>query len=46
LEVAREYKSNLLIMGGFGFRPVLNMVLGSTVDQILREFRQPILICR
>ena len=46
LKVAEEYRSNLLIMGGFGFRPVLNLVLGSTVDQILREFKQPILICR
>jgi len=46
LKVADEYNSNLLIMGGFGFRPVLNLVLGSTVDHILREFKQPILICR
>ncbi|HSG45646.1 MAG TPA: universal stress protein [Anaerolineales bacterium] len=46
LKVAEEYNSNLLIMGGFGFRPVLNLVLGSTVDQILHEFKQPILICR
>jgi nucleotide-binding universal stress UspA family protein len=46
LEVAGAQESNLLIMGGFGFRPVLNLVLGSTVDQILREFKQPILICR
>jgi nucleotide-binding universal stress UspA family protein len=46
LGVAEEHKVNLLIMGGFGFRPVLNLVLGSTVDQILREFKHPILICR
>jgi nucleotide-binding universal stress UspA family protein len=46
LETARAYDVNLLIMGGFGFRPVLNLVLGSTVDQVLREFKQPILICR
>ena len=46
LEVAETRKCNLMIMGGFGFRPVLNLVLGSTVDQILREFEQPILICR
>jgi len=46
VEVAEKYQSNLLIMGGFGFRPVLNLVLGSTVDHILREFKQPILICR
>jgi nucleotide-binding universal stress UspA family protein len=46
LETAEEYDINLLIMGGFGFRPVLNLMLGSTVDQVLREFNHPILICR
>ena len=46
METAKEFGSNLLIMGGFGFRPVLNLVLGSTVDQVLHEFKQPILICR
>ena len=46
LDVAKEYESNMLVMGGFGFRPVLNLVLGSTVDRVLREFKQPILICR
>jgi nucleotide-binding universal stress UspA family protein len=46
LETAEAHDINLLIMGGFGFRPVLNLVLGSTVDQVLREFKQPILICR
>jgi nucleotide-binding universal stress UspA family protein len=46
LETAEEYDINLLIMGGFGFRPVLNLMLGSTVDRVLREFKQPILICR
>ena len=46
LETAADYDSNLLIMGGFGFRPLLHLVLGSTVDHILRHFRQPILICR
>ncbi len=46
LETAREHGSNLLIMGGFGFRPALNLVLGSTVNQVLSKFKQPILICR
>ncbi|HEX6384811.1 MAG TPA: universal stress protein [Anaerolineae bacterium] len=46
LETAAAYNSNLLIMGGFSFRPVLQVVLGSTVEQMLREFSQPILICR
>jgi nucleotide-binding universal stress UspA family protein len=46
LETAEAHDINLLIMGGFGFRPIMNLVLGSTVDQVLREFKQPILICR
>jgi len=46
LETAESVQANLLIMGGFGFRSVMHAVLGSTVDQILREFPHPILICR
>jgi len=46
LKTAEKYDSNLLIMGGFGFRPVMNLVLGSTVNQVLHKFKQPILICR
>lgn len=46
LTTAETYRSNALIMGGFGFRPLKHLVLGSTVDIILRTFRQPILICR
>jgi nucleotide-binding universal stress UspA family protein len=46
LATAEEHGSNTLIMGGFGFRPLLHLVLGSTVDQILREFGRPILLCR
>jgi len=46
LETAAAYNCNEIIMGGFGYRPVKHLVLGSTVDYILREFRQPMLICR
>ncbi len=46
LATAVDYDINEIIMGGFGYRPVKHLVLGSTVDHILREFRQPILICR
>lgn len=46
LATADEYDSNTLIMGGFGFRPLLHLVMGSTVDRILREFGRPILLCR
>lgn len=46
LETAASQNSNMLIMGGFGFRPVLHIVLGSTVERVLSEFKHPILICR
>lgn len=46
LDTAVEYNVNFLIIGGYGFRPVMQVVLGSSVDRILREFRHPILICR
>lgn len=46
LETAANYDSNLLIVGGFGWRPAVRLVLGSTVEHLLREFKQPILICR
>jgi nucleotide-binding universal stress UspA family protein len=46
LATAVAHDSNFLVMGGFGFRPMMHFVLGSTVDQILREFHCPILICR
>jgi hypothetical protein len=34
------------MMGGYGFSPVVEIVLVSAVDEILRTSRQPILICR
>lgn len=46
LEAAAIHNSDLVIMGGFGFRPVPHLVLGSTVDKMLRECKRPMLICR
>jgi nucleotide-binding universal stress UspA family protein len=46
LETAASRETTMIIMGGFGFRPVLKLVLGSTVDTVLRGVRQPLLICR
>jgi nucleotide-binding universal stress UspA family protein len=46
LETAVTHNINEIIMGGFGFRPVKHLILGSTVDKVLREFKQPVLICR
>ncbi len=45
-ETAIVHRANLLIMGGFGYRPVLHRFLGSAVDNILRHFPHPVLICR
>lgn len=46
LETAVTHDINYLVMGGFGFRPMMHLMLGSTVDEILRRFKHPILICR
>lgn len=46
LRVSQEQRCDLLIMGGYGRNPVLEAVLGSALDRVLRESRQPMLICR
>ena len=46
LEVAAEENSNILLIGGYEASPVVQVVLGSTLDRLLREFSQPLLICR
>jgi nucleotide-binding universal stress UspA family protein len=34
------------LMGGYGHSPVLEVVLGSVVDTVLRASQQPVLVCR
>jgi nucleotide-binding universal stress UspA family protein len=46
LQTAGEHESDLILMGGYGRSPVVEAVLGSSVDQILRESRWPVLVCR
>ena len=46
IEVADEQGCDFLIMGGYGHKPVLEVVVGSAVDQVLRESCRPVLICR
>jgi nucleotide-binding universal stress UspA family protein len=46
LRAAAEHTSDLILMGGYGFNPLLEAVVGSAVDQVLRETKQPVLICR
>ena len=46
MDVATDRSCDLFIMGGYGFNPLLEVVLGSTVDEILRTAEVPVLICR
>ncbi len=46
IRTAEEQACDLIIMGGYGFSPVMEIVLGSAVDEVLRTSRRPVLICR
>jgi nucleotide-binding universal stress UspA family protein len=46
LDAVGDYNCDLIVMGGYGHSPVLEVVLGSSMDQVLRESRTPMLICR
>jgi nucleotide-binding universal stress UspA family protein len=46
LDTAEHYECNLLFMGGFSFRSLRHLSLGSSAERILREFPHPMLICR
>jgi nucleotide-binding universal stress UspA family protein len=46
LNAADREGSQLLILGGYGSHPVVEAVLGSQVDAVLRGSRLPVLICR
>ncbi|MBF8285318.1 MAG: UspA domain protein [Anaerolineales bacterium] len=46
LRTAEAHHCDLTIMGGYGSAPVVEVVVGSSVDQVLREAGVPVLICR
>ena len=46
LTIAEAHDCDLILMGGYGHSPVVEVVLGSAVDEVLRSSRQPVLICR
>jgi nucleotide-binding universal stress UspA family protein len=46
LQTAKDEGSNLLLLGGYGHGPFLDIVMGSTVDKLLRSSSQPLLISR
>lgn len=43
---AAEQACDFVLMGGYGKSPVVEILLGSQVDQVLRETHIPVLICR
>ncbi len=46
LDAAQREGCDWILMGGYGGPPVVEVVLGSMVDQVLREAQLPMLICR
>ncbi|MGC9468398.1 MAG: universal stress protein, partial [Anaerolineae bacterium] len=44
-ETAASYDSRLIIMGGYGHSPVMEVVLGSAVNEVLRTTGRATLIC-
>lgn len=46
IRTAHLYECDFIIMGGYGFSPVWEIILGSEVDQVLRAKQWPVLICR
>jgi nucleotide-binding universal stress UspA family protein len=46
LQAAADQQADLLIMGGYGYSPMWEAMLGSAVDRLLRECQQPMLICQ
>ena len=46
LKTAQAHSSSLIVSGSYHRGPMLEVVLGSTVDELLRRSPQPLLICR
>lgn len=46
LTEAKKNDSSAIIIGGFSYRPLRHLVLGSTAEKVLRESPIPVLICR
>lgn len=46
LETAAERDSHEIIMGGYSYPRVMEVIFGSTVDRVLREAKVPVFICR
>jgi nucleotide-binding universal stress UspA family protein len=46
MDTAAAHGVNMIVMGGFGQRSALQLVVGSTVTRVLRATRQPVFVCR
>lgn len=46
LDRSEKVQADLILMGGYGASPVIEVVLGSAVDHVLRKSELPILVCR
>jgi nucleotide-binding universal stress UspA family protein len=46
LEVSKERNINLILMGGYSGTALKEVIIGSLVNNLLRKFQHPILICR
>lgn len=46
LKVGQELGCDLILMGGYKAKPLVEVVLGSIVDEVLRKTQIPMLICR
>ncbi len=46
LKVVEESRLSMIITGGYGLNPILELVFGSTVDHVLRSSKVPVLVCR
>ncbi len=46
LEIARAESFDLIALGGYGAPALVEVVIGSTVDALLRRSRLPMLLCR
>jgi nucleotide-binding universal stress UspA family protein len=46
LEMSQALGCDFIILGGYGLAPVLEVLLGSAMDNVLRSAEIPLLICQ
>ena len=45
LETKSSHGCDFLIVGGYGYQPVMELLFGSTLDEVLRRSDVPVMIC-